>query len=310
MIDAYLNLQQALDDEYYRVVIESYYSDTNLAFLLAYLCLMGCIPNRKSFTWAYSGSINRDDLLFSKGCRSPFQTIDHFDMFLQYLQSPRRSKQYSIKAAGGRLYSTALLYYLHSVQNTEVKTTVSYRPSSTHWRESLRSYDQNDKEILSQWTQNGSQDEHEDEWRGATDTALNPSNYLESLQTLYEDDQTDLHYYRERSNIGIFGGRYGPAMGICLLYGALFFFPRAARCDKLLHLCNTKYLPKNVFPLKEEEMVFRAMDAYVERWKDGGSGSPEVDEWAYPLPLVEKRVSIFTDEEKEAILKLRAQSSK
>jgi len=88
---------------------------------------------------------------------------------------------------------------------------------------------------------------------------------------------------------------------------ALYFFPRTGRCDKLLHLCKIKYVPKSVLSPGDEEIVFRAMNAYVDRWKDGGSGSPKIDEWAYPFPLVKKRVSIFTNEEKEAILKIRAQ---
>jgi len=317
MIEAYLNLQMALDEEYYRVVIEPYYSDTKLSFLLAYRCLTGVISDFEIAKWGSSESIIHDDLFFFRNDSHIWHIIQHFDTILQYLRSPRRSRQFSMKLAGGRLYSNALLFCLHSVHEEKFHRVCFLENRSENLREYLRSYDQNDNEILSQWALNGSGNNHEDNWRGATDTTLNLSNYLESLQTLYEDDQSDqsiLHNLLESSNIDILEWEdeweYSTDIGRQLLHDALYFFPRAGRSDKLLHFCKAKYLPKNVFSLEEEEMVFRAMDAYVDRWKDGGSGSPENDEWAYPLPLVERRESIFTDEEKEAILKLRAQSSK
>jgi len=312
MIEAYLKLQMALDDEYYGVVIEPYYRDTMLSFVLAYWCLRKHVPSSKFLNWGSSKAIDHDALLFAVTSRRPSHIIDHFDMVLQYLRSPSRSRQYSMKLAGGRLYSNALLYCLHCVHGDEESHGVYsvdrlYRYTPKYFR----SYDQRDNDILSQWTQNGSRNNQEDDWRGAADTALNPSSYLESLQTLYEDDWSIHNDPPQRWSMDLVA-RKSKSYYIDkhLLQDALYFFPRAGRCDKLLDLCKTKYLPKNVLSPEDEGIVFRAMDAYVDRWKDSRSGSPEIDEWAYPLPLVERRVSIFIHEEKEAILKIRAQSSR
>jgi len=251
------------------------------------------------------------DLLFATNYIPLSHIIDHLDMVLQYLRSPWRSRQYSMKLAGGRLYSNAILYCLHSVHDAKFHGVDVVERQFEYSRKYLRSYDQRDRHILLQWIKNGSQNMHEDNWRGATDTAaLDPSNYLESLQTVYEDDPSIHNGPPEKLTINPSGRKMSYFIGIRLLQVALYCFPRAGRCDKLLHICNTKYPSKNGFSLEDRKIIFRAMEAYVDRWKDGGSGSPENDEWAYPFPLVEKRVSIFTDEEKEAILKLRAQTTK
>ena len=288
MIEAYLNLQMALDEEYYHVVIEPYYRDIKLSFLLAHLCLTRSISDHEIAKWALSDSIIHDDLFFAQMDTPLSHFIQNFDTVLQYLRSPWRSRQYSIKLAGGRLYSNALLYCLHSIHDVKFYGDYLLDHLSGYSRKYLRSYDQRDIDILAQLAHNGSRNNNEEYSRSSTDTTLNLSNYLESLQTFYEDDPSIPH------------GR---------TWGIIDLFPRAGRCDKLLHLCKTKSLPKNFYSLQEKKKLFRAMEAYVDRWKDGGSGSPEVDEWAYPFPLVERRVSIFKDEEKEAIIKLRAQSS-
>jgi len=296
MIEGYLKLQMALDDEYYSVVIEAYYRDTKLSFLLANVCLTAGIPGREIVKWDSSESINHEDLFLANTGFSASHLINHFDMILQYLRSPWRSRQYSMKASGGRLYSNALLYCLLPHDRKPHMTYITGRLDTYILLQYLKfpPHDQRDSQILSKWTQSGPRDSHKYGSGSVTNTAMRPSNYLESLQTHYKDDPSMPRYFDSWKILPI----------------VIHFFPRAGRCDKLLDLCMTKYVPKNALCPEDEEIVFRAMEAYVDRWKDGESGSPEIDERAYPFPLVERRVSIFTKEEKEAILKLRAQSSK
>lgn len=118
-------------------------------------------------------------------------------------------------------------------------------------------------------------------------------------------------------NLGLTGSgmQRSPKYEYLVLLGyILYFFPRAGRCDTLLHLCKTRALLSytDLFDVHRENLL-RAMDAYVVRWENGketseSSGSPEIDEWAYPYPLVKTRVSMFTNAEKEAVLRLRAVS--
>lgn len=324
MIEVYLKFKMTLDDEYHLTVIEPYYRDAELSFLLASLCLTERIPRRGDSTkWAFSaGSIDRDDLFVGRRITPAFHIINHHDIIHQYLRSPGQSRHHSLKTSGGRLYSNALLHVLRCLHLVEPDPDFLYRtlPFGEYSQKHLRPYDQRDSQILLQWTQIGSRNNHEDSQEGATDTALNLYNYLESLQTLYEDDPSipddpslhdlhDLHDFWGMISRGGFNWLNMTSNITKYLATALYFFPRAGRCEKLLHLCETRYVPKNVLSREHEKMVFRAMDAYMDRWKEGGSASPEVDKWAYPFPLVKRRVSIFTEAEKLEILKVRSQSS-
>ena len=308
MVEAYVKFQQALDEEY-QIIIKNYYLDTRLSFILAVLNLKQRMSMVGSIGGIFEADRNGDALCLSDNSTVALPLIPHYDLIAEYLSKPTQSGQYSISAAGGRLHSNAVLHCLQLLNNSESPPLIPYERNIDGKIEHHRSYDQRDGKILSQWAQTAPKTNHGGGWKDMIVTEIDTCSYLESSQIRYEDDPSiprdpnvvSMWNYAHSKSRMDFEQRY-------LLGNVLYFFPRAGRSDKLLHICETKLIPKPIISPEYRELILCAMDAYVKHWTDGGSGSLEVDEWAYPHPLVKVKVSLFTNGEKEEIIKLRAQS--
>jgi len=191
MIVAYAKLQMALDEEY-RIMIEPYYTDTTLSFILAIVSHAGRITSAGLTEQICAVKRNGDALSLSSNFQYFVENIiqPQNELIAGYLRNPERSKEYCLLSSGGRLHSNAIIQCLRFLSNSELPSYL--HPIADKTVGVFQFYDDRDGEILS--TLPRAENIHDSEGRLEADRTyvdvdvnVDLPRYLESLQTCYED---------------------------------------------------------------------------------------------------------------------------